>query len=419
MADEIIHNMIEGSHTLVPEDIDDTKAYKLIHTTMQLKIKMKTDTIVDKLKARLCACGNEIDEVDHETYSPTVSSLTHSFMLQVAVHDNMHIQMVDTKAAYLCQDYPANATPLYIKLPKRVAIALNLNPDQTYRVKKYIYGLPDAGRAYYDAYCEHLTQHGYVRTVSDLCLFTQVLAPNRRVYVWIHVDDTLIAADRLEDIEAFKQMMTKRFEITVNSEADHHLGVNITRQEDGSLRLTQSKLLNTIFEECYDALQHLSSRPSVPLRPNRPEEDSTPYNKKDYLHLLGMLNYLLRSRPDIATALSYAATKSSAPTRDDYETLLDIVRYLWKTKHVGLTIRRGKPGDPLVLKCYVDASFLSHGDSRGYSGYCIALGDLSSFYSKSAKQQLVATSSTHAEVLESESLELRSSLRTLPYRDLP
>ena len=52
MADEIIHNMIEGSHTLVPKDIDDTKAYKLIHTTMQLKIKMKTDTIVDKLKAR-------------------------------------------------------------------------------------------------------------------------------------------------------------------------------------------------------------------------------------------------------------------------------------------------------------------------------------------------------------------------------
>ena len=336
--------------------------------------------------------------MDHETYSPTVSSLTHSFMLQVAVHDNMHIQMVDTKAAYLCQDYPANATPLYIKLPKRVAIALNLNPDQTYRVKKYIYGLPDAGRAYYDAYCEHLTQHGYVRTVSDLCLFTKVLAPNRRVYVWIHVDDTLIAADRLEDIEAFKQMMTKRFEITVNTEADHHLGVNITRQVDGSLRLTQSKLLNTIFEECFDALQHLSSRPSVPLRPNRPEEDTTPYNKKDYLHLLGMLNYLLRSRPDIATALSYAATKSSAPTRDDYETLLDIVRYLWKTKHVGLTIRRGKPGDPLVLKCYVDASFLSHGDSRGHSGYCIALGDLSSFYSKSAKQQLVATSSTHAEV---------------------
>ena len=147
MADEIIENMMNTTQTLVPEDIDESKAYKLIHTTMQLKIKIKTD----KLKARLCACGNELEEVDHETYSPTVSSLTHSFMLQVAVHDRMHIQMIDTKAAYLCQKYPDDATPLYVKLPKRVALALNLNPDQTYRLKRFMYGLPDPGKAYYDA----------------------------------------------------------------------------------------------------------------------------------------------------------------------------------------------------------------------------------------------------------------------------
>ena len=111
-----------------------------------------------------------------------------------------------------------------------------------------------------------------------------------------------------------------------------------------------------------------------------------------------MLNYLLRSRPDISTALSYAATKSSSPTAHDYDNLLDVVKYLWKTKHVGLVIRPGNINEPLHLKCYVDASFLSHGDSRGHSGYCLSIGDLSSFYSKSTKQQLVATSSTHAEV---------------------
>ena len=103
---------------------------------------MITETIVDKLKARLCACGNELDEVDNETYSPTVSALTHCLMLQIAVHDRMHIQMVDTKAAYLCQKYPQDATPLYVMLPKRVAEVLELDPNQTYRVLKYIYGLP-------------------------------------------------------------------------------------------------------------------------------------------------------------------------------------------------------------------------------------------------------------------------------------
>ena len=398
MADEIIDNMINSTRTLVPEEIDRSKAYKLIHTTMQLKIKMKTDTIVDKLKARLCACGNELEEVDNETYSPTVSSLTHAFMLQVAVHDRMHIQMIDTKAAYLCQTYPDDATPLYVLLPRRVALALNLDPEQTYRVRRYIYGLPDAGRAYYDAYCAHLLEHGFTRTVSDLCLFTKIIAPRRRVYVWIHVDDTLIAADRLEDIEDFKTMMQKRFEITVNAEADHHLGVNIKRLPDGSLQLTQSKLLTAIFDECKDAIEQKSSRSCVPLKPNKPEGDDTPYDRRDYLHLLGMLNYLLRSRPDIATALSCAATKSTSPTYQDYDNLLDVVRYLWKTKHLGLTIRPGQESEPLHLKCYVDASFLSHGDSRGHSGYCLAIGDVGSFYSKSTKQQLVATSSTHAEV---------------------
>ena len=118
--------------------------------------------------------------------------------------------MIDTKAAYLCQMYPDDATPLYVLLPRRGALALNLDPEQTYRVRKYIYGLPDAGIAYYDAYCAHLLEHGFTRTVSDLCLFTKIIAPRRRVYVWIHVDDTLIANDRLEDIEDFKAMTQKR-----------------------------------------------------------------------------------------------------------------------------------------------------------------------------------------------------------------
>ena len=398
MVDEIIETMLNTTKTLRPEDIHESKEYKLIHTTIQLKIKMKTDTIVDKLKARLCACGNEPEEVESETYSPTVSNLTHSFMLQVAVHDRMHIQLIDTKSAYLCQDYPQDVTPLYIKLPKRVAEAIDLDPNQTYRVLKYIYGLPDAGRAYYDAYSNHLMENGFSRTVSDPCLFYKIVSPVRRVYVWIHVDDTLIAADLLEDIESFKEMMTKRFEITVNAEADHHLGVNIQKLPDGSLKLTQSKLLNAVFEECRDALRSKSTRPTVPLKPTREVTKSEPYDRKNFLHLLGMLKYLLRSRPDIATALSYAASKSSKPTRHDYECLLDVVRYLWKTRDHGLVIHPGDPHLPLKLKCYVDASFMSHEDSRGHSGYCLSVGDLSAFYSKSNKQPLVATSSTHAEV---------------------
>ena len=58
----------------------------------------------------------------------------------------------------------------------------------------------------------------------------------------------------------------------------------------------------------------------------------------------------------------------------------------------------GTPGAELKLKCYVDASYLTHDDSKSHTGYCLSFGDIGVFYAKSAKQTLVTTSSTHAEM---------------------
>jgi hypothetical protein len=51
------------------------------------------------------------------------------------------------------------------------------------------------------------------------------------------------------------------------------------------------------------------------------------------------------------------------------------------------------------LKCYVDASsYLIHSDSKSHTGYTLSFGDTGTFFSRSLKQSLVATSSTHAEM---------------------
>ena len=51
----------------------------------------------------------------------------------------------------------------------------------------------------------------------------------------------------------------------------------------------------------------------------------------------------------------------------------------------------------LILTCHVDASYLTHADSKSHTGYCLSFGKIGTFYSKSQKQSAVATSSTHAE----------------------
>ena len=61
-------------------------------------------------------------------------------------------------------------------------------------------------------------------------------------------------------------------------------------------------------------------------------------------------------------------------------------------------LRAGVKGQPLKLTCYTDTSYLTHADSKSHSGYCMSFGAVGTFYSKSGKQQLVATSSTHSEM---------------------
>ncbi len=74
-------------------------------------------------------------------------------MLQLAIYDQMHMCSINSVRAFLYQEYPESLQPLYVILPKEVAEVCNLNPKTTYRVMKYIYGLPDSGIAYYMAEC--------------------------------------------------------------------------------------------------------------------------------------------------------------------------------------------------------------------------------------------------------------------------
>jgi hypothetical protein len=374
------------------------KDYILIHSTMQLKIKLKPDMTVDKYKARLCARGDMLSGMIQETYSPTVSALARATAHQLAILDSMHTCIVDTVGAYLYQDYPDDATPLYLKLEPHVAEALGLNPTATYRIKKYLYGLPDSGRAYYRAYSEHLIAEGYTRTLSDPCLFIKI-ANGHRTYVWIHVDDTFVASTDKNELEVFQRVVGKKYQYTVQHDVESYLGIAITRLPDGTVRLTQPKLLAELFAEFEDMIigQRAVTTPHSGKSEMSPDWDSTPIERQKYLHLLGALLYVTMSRPDIATAVSFAATHSVSPSEGAYRELIRCVQYLYHTQEVGLVLHPGKPGEDLILRCFVDASYLTHSDSKSHTGYCLSFGTIGTFYSKSTKQTVVTTSSTHAE----------------------
>jgi len=199
-------------------------------------------------------------------------------------------------------------------------------------------------------------------------------------------------------------MIGKSFPLTSNYDIRQHLGISITKGPDGTIKLTQPKLLLELFDEY--PTDNRSKYPASTYKTKDDDEDNeTKVDEElrtEYLHILGKLNYLTHSRPDILTAISYSATKCKNPTRKDLQNLLEIVSYLHQTKEYGITLYpSSKHTKDIHLTAYVDASYMSHNDASSHTGYCIGLGSMkpsSYFYSKSSKQKCIATSSTHAEI---------------------
>jgi hypothetical protein len=317
-----------------------------------------------------------------ETYSPTVSHLTFALVLQLAVIFGMKRKTVDTVGAYLYQDYPADKRTLVTRLSPEVAKICNLDPNQMYRIAKYIYGLPDAGKAYYEAYSTHLIASGYKKSKLDPCLFYKISETEFTMIV-IHVDDTFIFSTSDTAINTFINLLKDKFEVTVNDDADSYLGVQFESDEEGNVQLLQPKLIQALLSQY------------SPQLINPPTSITT----QEYQQLLGTLMYLTKSRPDIQTIISFAATHAKAPTLENYMDLLKTVSYIEKTQDYGLIIKRYdyNRADPLQLICHVDASYLTHEDSKSHTGYTLSFGTVGIFHSKSQKQSLVSTSSTHAE----------------------
>ena len=119
---------------------------------------------------------------------------------------------------------------------------------QLFRVRRYIYGLPDAGRAFYEQSKSKLQEEGYTMSEIDQCLFYRIQR-NEETYIVIFVDDSFVYSNRKEYIREYEQKMRKHFEITTDPEAESFLGVTFTYDEERNCKLGQKKLLTKLFNE--------------------------------------------------------------------------------------------------------------------------------------------------------------------------
>ena len=207
----------------------------------------------DKHKARAAARGDTLRRAMTKanmplptSYSPTIMPLTFALFLQLAVIQQLHMATMDIKSAYLNAPLPPEADWIVTTLKPLIASVCGLDPAQEYRIANALYGLPDSGRLFYLHYKTALLAEGYAMSAFDNCLFHRITA-TETTYIIVYVDDTFIFSNSLVHIDSVIDKVGKHYEVTLDRNATSFLGLSLTHNSDGTVTITQHKLLLKLF----------------------------------------------------------------------------------------------------------------------------------------------------------------------------
>ena len=266
------------------------------------------------------------------------------------------------------------------------------------RLRKSLYGLRRAAKLFNRGLRELLQANGYESCPADVCIFRKV-SGTESILFNTHVDDFACYPTCDEMFDELCAVLRTKYEITVTDNLVKHLGMHVNDYENGSVGISQPKHLQKLFDLCGYGDDHVGASIPMPEDWNEADQDDSPkIDVEPYRQLVGSVIYILKSRPDVAVALSKASSRTHKCTEKDMAVLKQIVSYLHATRYFELVYSRdcSKQRDAVLeLFAWADNAFMCYSDSKSQNGFCMSLGnhDTAKFmwYSGKSKCQPLST----------------------------
>ena len=347
-------------------------------------------------KARFVARGfSQIPELDYsETFSPTAKMTSVRLLMQLAIENDMTIDQIDVKTAYL--NAPIEEE-IYVEQAKGFEKLCKTGQKLVYKLNKSLYGLKQSGRNWNQTLNNHLMTLGFYKSQNDPCLYIKHLN-NGIVILLAFVDDMLLASNNEVEKNKVKRNLKEKFKIKDMGRISLFLGIEFIVGTN-SISMTQCKYIEkllTIF-----GMQNCKPK-CTPSEMNINKQNKEPLDEcqhRIYRQIVGGLIYIMCStRPDLAFIVTILSQSLSNPTEGDFVMAKHVLRYLKGTKDCSLVFK--KSGQTISVNGFCDSDWANSEDRKSISGYCFNIfpkGPLISW--KTRKQPTVALSSCEAEYI--------------------
>ena len=384
MEDELTSLHKNQTWQLVPCTTD----MHVIGSKWVFKTKLKSDGTLDRLKARVVAKGyHQIDGLDYtETFSPVVKPGTIRLIISIALIHHWPLRQLDVKNAFL---HGLISETIYMEQPPGMADP-HL-PQHVCKLQRALYGLKQAPRAWFDRFSTFLLQYGFHCSLADPSLFI-FHSDYGSLILLLYVDDILLTGTGDILVADFISLLSQEFAMKDLGHVHHFLGIEISQTQSG-LHLSQSHYALTILERA----DMVDCKPmSTPLEAKTIDSSNTPLMEdvSFFRGLVGSLQYLTLTRPDLSFSVNYVSQFMHAPTTAHLKMVRRILRYVKGTINNGLHFTSTTK---LHLSAFSDADWAGCLTTRrSTTGYCVFLGcNLISWCAK--KQHTISRSSTEAE----------------------
>ena len=354
-----------------------------------------------KAKARLIIRGYEDPNLlNLKRDSPTLAVQSRNILLSLAAAYHWPIWAGDIKTAFLNGDPLPESEQLFGDPPKEAREIMNMKDEEILRIRKVIYGLLHAPRAWMDKLNSVLSQQGWINSRLESCTW-RLFDENNNLcgLIGCHVDDLLVTGHGSlfdEKVRELRSSFPFGSWQAAQKETITFCGCELHQDLQFNVFLTQERYSLSINEI-----------PVSVVRRREPSSLADESEMKQMRATLGALSWrATQTCPWLAAGVSLLQGKQKSPCVEDLLETNKLIRM--QRKYADTPLKFSSQIKQPILVTYTDASWACRADGSSQGGQLTVLADKSilsgerSYFSilswQSRKLVRKARSSTSAEV---------------------